>query len=221
MAERHAGLVILLGAVLLAALVAGSLMLGRFPIDPGQALLMLADRVVPLEQAWTDQQATLFFNVRMPRIALAALVGASLAAAGAAFQGTFRNPLVSPDVLGASQGAALGAAAALLAGAGAYGVSLWAFELRHGDRRPGDAGERPLARRGPCPHGRARRRHGQQPVPGGRLLREARRRIPTTSFPPSPIGSWAAWRALGRPTSRSRFPLWRSVPASSSRFGGA
>lgn len=127
MAERHAGLVILLGAVLLAALVAGSLMLGRFPIDPGQALLMLADRVVPLEQAWTDQQATLFFNVRMPRIALAALVGASLAAAGAAFQGTFRNPLVSPDVLGASQGAALGAAAALLAGAGAYGVSLWAF----------------------------------------------------------------------------------------------
>ena len=122
MAERHAGLVILLGAVLLAALVAGSLMLGRFPIDPGQALLMLADRVVPLEQAWTDQQATLFFSVRMPRIALAALVGASLAAAGAAFQGTFRNPLVSPDVLGASQGAALGAPAS-----SAYGVSLWAF----------------------------------------------------------------------------------------------
>lgn len=126
-AERHADLVIAGAAVLLLALMAGSLMLGRFPIDPASALLMLVDRFVDVEQVWTDQQATLFFNVRLPRIALSAIVGASLAAAGAAFQGTFRNPLVSPDVLGASQGAALGAAVALLMGASAYTVSLWAF----------------------------------------------------------------------------------------------
>lgn len=106
---------------------AASLMLGRYPIDPAHAVLMLVDRVVPIGQVWTDQQATLFFNVRLPRIALACMVGASLSAAGAAFQGTFRNPLVSPDVLGASQGAALGAAAALLAGAGSLTVSAWAF----------------------------------------------------------------------------------------------
>lgn len=125
--ERRAGIVILLAAILLLLLMGASLVLGRYPIDPLDAVLMLVDRVVPIDQVWTDQQATLFFNVRLPRIVLASLVGASLSAAGAAFQGTFRNPLVSPDVLGASQGAALGAALALLAGAGASTVSLWAF----------------------------------------------------------------------------------------------
>lgn len=110
--RRHrANIVIVAGAVLLVALCAGSLMLGRYPIEPGQAAAMLVDRVVPLAQTWTDQQATLFFNVRLPRILLAALVGCGLSAAGAAYQGTFQNPLVSSDILGASQGAALGAAA--------------------------------------------------------------------------------------------------------------
>lgn len=124
---RCARLVTVAAAALLLVLAAVSLMLGRYPIDPAQAVLMLVDRVVPVERVWTNQQATLFFNVRLPRIALACMVGASLSAAGAAFQGTFRNPLVSPDVLGASQGAALGAAAALLAGAGSFAVSAWAF----------------------------------------------------------------------------------------------
>lgn len=124
---RPARLVTVAAAALLLVLAAVSLMLGRYPIDPAQAVLMLVDRVVPVERVWTNQQATLFFNVRLPRIALACMVGASLSAAGAAFQGTFRNPLVSPDVLGASQGAALGAAAALLAGAGSFAVSAWAF----------------------------------------------------------------------------------------------
>ena len=124
---RRARLVVVASAALLLVLAAVSLVLGRYPIDPAQAVLMLVDRVAPVERVWTNQQETLFFNVRLPRIALACMVGASLSAAGAAFQGTFRNPLVSPDVLGASQGAALGAAAALLAGAGSFAVSAWAF----------------------------------------------------------------------------------------------
>lgn len=96
--------------VLLVALAAGSLMFGRYPIAPDQAVAMHVDRIVPLAQTWTDQQATLFFNVRLPRILLAALVGCGLSAAGAAYQGTFQNPLVFSDILGASQGAALDAA---------------------------------------------------------------------------------------------------------------
>ena len=111
---RRARLVVVASAALLLVLAAVSLVLGRYPIDPAQAVLMLVDRVVPVERVWTNQQETLFFNVRLPRIALACMVGASLSAAGAAFQGTFRNPLVSPDVLGASQGAALGAAVVLV-----------------------------------------------------------------------------------------------------------
>lgn len=104
-----------------------SLLLGRYPISPGEAVQMLASLVFPVDQTWTTQQQTMFFNVRLPRILLALMVGCCLAAAGAAFQGTFQNPLVSPDILGASQGAAFGAAVAILAGLGATGVSVSAF----------------------------------------------------------------------------------------------
>ena len=53
---------------------------------------------------------TVLFSIRVPRVIAALLVGAALAAAGAVFQGLFRNPLVSPDILGVSAGAGLGAA---------------------------------------------------------------------------------------------------------------
>ena len=52
---------------------------------------------------------SVILQVRGPRVIAAVLVGAALAVAGTAFQGLFRNPLVSPDILGASSGAALGA----------------------------------------------------------------------------------------------------------------
>ena len=123
-ASRRVGVatIIALAVVLVAAIVA-SLLLGRYPIAPTEAFGMLFARVAPIDQFWTDQQATMFFNVRLPRILLAILVGCCLAAAGAAFQGTFQNPLVSPDILGASQGAAFGAAIAILLGLSAVGVS--------------------------------------------------------------------------------------------------
>lgn len=126
---KHANILIVGMGVFMILAVIVSLMLGRYPIEPIQAISMLINQIpgISLEQTWTDQQATLFFNVRLPRIILALIVGCSLAAAGAAFQGTFQNPLVSPDILGASQGAAFGAALAILAGSAAFGVSISAF----------------------------------------------------------------------------------------------
>ena len=106
-----------------------SLLVGRYPIAPDQAFAMLLSRFLPLEPTWTSQQETMFFNVRLPRIMLALMVGCCLAAAGAAFQGTFQNPLVSPDILGASQGAAFGAALAILMGMNATMVSVLAFSF--------------------------------------------------------------------------------------------
>ena len=119
--------VIMALAVILVVITSVSLMLGKFPIEPHEAICMLLGQVFPIDQFWTNQQQTLFFNVRLPRILLALMVGCCLAAAGAAFQGTFQNPLVSPDILGASQGAALGAAIAILLGASAFATSLFAF----------------------------------------------------------------------------------------------
>ncbi|WP_302392965.1 FecCD family ABC transporter permease [Eggerthella sinensis] len=124
---RHANLILVALGVLLVASTLASLMLGRYPITPVEAVGMLANLVVPIDPFWTSQQETLFFQVRLPRIVLAIMVGCSLATAGAAYQGTFQNPLVSPDILGASQGAAFGAACAILLGLGSFAVSASAF----------------------------------------------------------------------------------------------
>lgn len=77
---------------------------------------------------------TIFYQVRMPRVLMAALLGGSLAAAGSVFQAILRNPLADPYVLGVSGGASLGGVLALLAGVGAasgivgrLGVSAFAF----------------------------------------------------------------------------------------------
>ncbi len=70
---------------------------------------------------------TVIWQLRFPRIAAALLVGAGLAAAGAAYQGMFRNPLVSPDILGVSAGAGLGAVVAIYLGLSLFWVQLLAF----------------------------------------------------------------------------------------------
>ena len=70
---------------------------------------------------------TVVFNVRGPRIAAAILVGAALAAAGSAYQGLFRNPLVSPDILGVSTGAALGAVVGIYLSLGVVAIQTLAF----------------------------------------------------------------------------------------------
>lgn len=126
-ASRRARFVVLALALILVGAAAISLLLGRYPIDPAQAVAMLVSKIVPVDPIWTEQQATLFFNVRLPRILLALMVGCCLACAGAAYQGTFQNPLVSPDILGASQGAAFGAAVGILLGLASAGVSALAF----------------------------------------------------------------------------------------------
>lgn len=126
-ASRRARFVVLALALILVGAAAISLLLGRYPIDPAQAVAMFVSKIVPVDPIWTEQQATLFFNVRLPRILLALMVGCCLACAGAAYQGTFQNPLVSPDILGASQGAAFGAAVAILLGVRSFTTSLFAF----------------------------------------------------------------------------------------------
>lgn len=102
-------------------------MLGRFSVTPRELLRLLLSRFVRVEPNWRDGAQTVVFQIRLPRIAAAALVGAALAVAGVSYQGMFRNPMVSPDILGASTGAGFGAALAILLGAGYFGISLTAF----------------------------------------------------------------------------------------------
>jgi len=111
--SRHARVLLLLGVVLLAAILF-SFGIGRYPIAPQEVAGILASKVVPMEPFWTPRMETIFFSVRLPRILLACLVGCCLSAAGAAYQGVFKNPMAAPDVLGASSGAAFGAALSIM-----------------------------------------------------------------------------------------------------------
>ena len=115
-----------LGAVFAAALF-GSVLLGRFSVTPKELFRLLLSRLTETEQGWRDGAENVVFQIRLPRVAAAALIGAALAVAGVSYQGMFRNPMVSPDILGASTGAGFGAALAILLGAGYFGISMSAF----------------------------------------------------------------------------------------------
>lgn len=84
--------------------------MGPFPISAAQFFHPIAQRLAGEAPLAGSQIDTAHFVVRLPRIAAALLVGRALAGAGAVYQGLFRNPLVSPDILGVSAGAGLGAA---------------------------------------------------------------------------------------------------------------
>src|SRR5262249_24787141 len=82
---------------------------GKFPLAWSDVLRVLWAKATGGAHTLPAAVEPVVFGIRGPRIAGAILVGAALAAAGAAYQGLFRNPLVSPDILGVSSGAALGA----------------------------------------------------------------------------------------------------------------
>lgn len=77
---------------------------------------------------YSDSNLPILMNdIRLPRILAAVIAGGGLSVAGAAYQGLFRNPMVSPDILGVSQGAGFGAALAILLSFGFAGIQLMAF----------------------------------------------------------------------------------------------
>jgi iron complex transport system permease protein len=78
---------------------------------------------------WPENYETIVFQMRLARVILAALVGAGLAASGVVLQGLFANPMADPYILGISQGAALGATAAMLSGVGLQALGIYAVPL--------------------------------------------------------------------------------------------
>lgn len=90
--------------------------LGRFWVPPVEVvrILIAESGLMSLEPTWNDQMRTVVMSIRLPRLIASLLIGGALAIAGATFQGIFRNPLVSPDLLGISNGAAVGASIAIL-----------------------------------------------------------------------------------------------------------
>jgi iron complex transport system permease protein len=104
-----------------------SLFVGRFTVPAADVARILASRLWPITPDWRASLETIVLQIRLPRAILAMFVGAGLSVGGAAFQGMFRNPLVSPDILGVTAASGFGAALALLLSRGAFELELIAF----------------------------------------------------------------------------------------------
>lgn len=129
--QKHRRILALMALVLLVCTL-GSFVLGRYPVSIREVLGILRNRLmgrfgVETPVFWTSQMEAAVWNIRLPRVLLSILVGACLAAAGAAYQGVFQNPMAAPDILGASAGAGFGAALAILLGLSSAGITLGAF----------------------------------------------------------------------------------------------
>ena len=129
MKTRKKGLWVLPLAALLAGIFFLSFLIGRYRVPALQVLRLLTDRFLSLisfgrwglAPTWTAEEASVVVQIRLPRILSAALIGAALSAAGASYQAMFRNPMVSPDLLGA--GYAVITASSFLFGLAAVGLT--------------------------------------------------------------------------------------------------
>jgi len=99
--------------LLLLAVVIVSLGVGKYSVPPQDVAQIVAAKALGLKSGLAPTMETVIWRVRLPRVLVGLVVGASLSAAGAVYQGLFRNPLVSPDILGVSAGASLGAVAGI------------------------------------------------------------------------------------------------------------
>lgn len=139
MPSRDAGLrrrllALALGLAALVAVAALGAAWGSVSIPPSAVVQLVAERLgaEPAAVAWPASWATILFELRLPRVVLAGLVGMTLAACGAVYQALFRNPLADPYLIGVSSGASFGATLAItlawqLAWVGAIGISLASF----------------------------------------------------------------------------------------------
>ncbi|HUL62900.1 MAG TPA: iron chelate uptake ABC transporter family permease subunit [Methanocella sp.] len=129
------GIILLVLFVLTVAVAIVSMAMGPASVAPGEVVAILASKVPGLgglvSPTWSRGSEDIVIAIRLPRVLLGLLVGASLGLAGVTTQGVFRNPMADPYILGISSGAALGASVVILAGFGAglssYGIVAGAF----------------------------------------------------------------------------------------------
>ena len=99
---------------------------GTVAISPPTSVRLIAWKLGLIQRpaGVSESMAVILFQLRLPRVLLAGMVGAGLAVAGALFQALFRNPMADPAIIGVSSGAAMGAIAAILAGAAGTAAGL-------------------------------------------------------------------------------------------------
>lgn len=112
--NRKYKIVFVAGILVLTATLLIALSVGRYPVALDQTFQILWGNLTGGEQVWDDKVDAVIMNLRLPRCIAAILIGAALSLSGACYQSIFKNPMVSPDLLGVSSGACVGAALAML-----------------------------------------------------------------------------------------------------------
>ena len=127
--RRSLALIFTALAVLFLAIVVVSFCLGDYAVPVSQVVHILTSAALHKPIDAPAAAVTVIMQIRLPRIIAAILIGGALSVAGCTYQGIFRNPMVSPDLLGASAGAGFGAALGLLLGFSMIEVSSLAFVI--------------------------------------------------------------------------------------------
>ncbi|MCH3964789.1 MAG: iron ABC transporter permease [Clostridium sp.] len=104
-----------------------SFTVGSYHLPLSEIINVFHSKIAGTASYYGTNVENVIFKVRMPRIFAALIIGCSLSGAGSAYQGLFRNPMVAPDILGASGGAGLGAAMGLLLSLGSLEVQIMSF----------------------------------------------------------------------------------------------
>ncbi len=124
---KSIAIILLLLILLLIVTAVISIAIGRYCLNIHDIIAVIASKVFGIGLEYPNVSETVLITVRLPRIIAAIVIGAALSGAGASYQGLFKNPMVSPDLLGASAGAAFGVALALLLDMNMFEVQLIAF----------------------------------------------------------------------------------------------
>jgi iron complex transport system permease protein len=127
MIARRAAAGFIVGGLALVLAIIAAFAFGRYPVGPNELVALLWSHIAGVPHGLPPAIDTVVYSVRGPRVVAAVLVGTAISAAGAAYQALFRNPLVSPDILGVSSGAALGAVLGIFLSFDIVGIQAIAF----------------------------------------------------------------------------------------------
>ena len=113
--------------VLLISIFLTSLAVGRYSVPISNAARIILSHFFDITKTWSDIEQSVVMDLRFPRTAAAMIVGAAMALSGGAYQSIFKNPMCSPDLLGVSSGACVGAAIAILSNSSSLMIQGGAF----------------------------------------------------------------------------------------------
>ncbi len=125
--KAHYHTVLAVSIALLVVVFIVALSVGRYNVPFFTSLKVFLGNLFGMEQTWDSLDDAVVMTLRLPRAIAAILIGSALALSGACYQSVFKNPMVSPDLLGVSSGACVGAAIAILLDMSSGFIQLFAF----------------------------------------------------------------------------------------------